>query len=406
MARHAEAVGEAEQAAEAYAVIAAGAARHHRALDADQAWEGAVRNLVAEDPRRGRALLGRARARYKLQRINDALVDLDSAIAIAQAHAVPRLEIEALLEKATALDWAEDFAGSAPAAPRPKELPAATPSYELGVETDLALGRSAWRARAFDDAAPLLSSVAERAPRYGRHDAEIIAHLLLATLKVDVGAFDEAAQEFEKLIPLCEARDDRFHLGAAYTNRSWLWSASGQVERCAEDLRRVIQIAREIGQAILERVATYNLAESMLWAGSLDEALQAARRSLNLQRGYGEGAANFDQVLVARVHAARGDRVELRAALDAIATSGLAPPEQAIVRVLGCLVGAASPEAWEAALSSANELLGVDHKIELAHLAWTAGALSEARITELKTWIAAHSVWSRRTIGPTARENA
>ena len=406
IARHAEAVGEAEQAAAAFTVLAERAAREHRALDADQAWEGAVQNLVAEDPRRGRALLGRARARYKLQRINDALVDLGAALAIAAAHHDVKLEIEALLEKATALDWAEDFAGSAAAAQRAKELVAVHPSYDLGVETDLALGRSAWRARDFDTAAPLLASVMERAPKHGRHDAEIIATLLSATLKVDIGAFDEAAREFDKLIPLCEARDDRFHLGAAYTNRSWLWSASGQIERCAEDLRRVIQIAREIGQAILERVATYNLAESMLWAGSLDEALQSARRSLTLQRGYGEGAANFDQVLLARVHAARGDRIELRATLDAIATEGLAPPEQAIVRVLGCLVGNASPDAWEAALSSANELLGVDHKIELGHLAWSAGVLSEARITEWKTWIAAHSVWSRRTIGPTARENA
>ncbi|MBA3463427.1 MAG: protein kinase [Deltaproteobacteria bacterium] len=405
IARHAEAVGEAERAAAAFAWIAEEAHKGHRALDADQAWQGAVRNLPGEDPRRGRALLGRARARYKLQRINDAVVDLDAAIAIAIAHGDARLEIEALLEKATAHDWAEDFAASAAAAKRATELLATHPIPELAVEADLALGRSAWRAREFDRAAPLLTSVVERARTYGRHDAEIIATLLSATLAVDIGAFDRAAAEFETLIPLCEARDDRFHLGAAYTNRSWLWSASGQVERCAEDLRQVIQIAREIGQAILERVATYNLAESLLWAGSLEGALVAARRSLNLQKGYGEGAANFDQVLVARILAARGEVVELKATLDGIATAGLAPPEQAIIRVLRCVCDGASPSEWEAALSPANELLGIDHKIELAHLAYTAGALGPERITELKNWIAAHPVWSRRSVPPTGREN-
>ena len=98
------------------------------------------------------------------------------------------------------------------------------------------------------------------------------------------------------MIPLCEAHDDRFHLGVAYANRSWLWSVQGETERCNEDLRTVIQLAREIGQAQVERIATYNLGEALLWQGSLDEALQLARRSEALQLGHGEGAAKLDQL--------------------------------------------------------------------------------------------------------------
>ncbi|HEY0192429.1 MAG TPA: protein kinase, partial [Kofleriaceae bacterium] len=66
VARHAEAVGELRIAARAFATLGEHAHLAHRILDADQAWQGAVRNLDAADAERGRALLGRARARYRL----------------------------------------------------------------------------------------------------------------------------------------------------------------------------------------------------------------------------------------------------------------------------------------------------------------------------------------------------
>jgi hypothetical protein len=84
VARHADAIGDAAIAASAYAALGELAEREHRALDADQAWTGATRHLAPTDSTRGRALLGRARARYRLQRVRDALVDLDAAIALAR----------------------------------------------------------------------------------------------------------------------------------------------------------------------------------------------------------------------------------------------------------------------------------------------------------------------------------
>src|SRR6185295_6524037 len=112
IANHAEAVGEKRIAAAAFAALGKHAHDQHRSLDADQAWQGAVRNLDERDLERGRALLGRARARYRLQRVREALVDLEETIAIAVEQRDPALEIEALLEKATALDWTDDYAGS------------------------------------------------------------------------------------------------------------------------------------------------------------------------------------------------------------------------------------------------------------------------------------------------------
>jgi tetratricopeptide (TPR) repeat protein len=395
VARHAEAVGERRVAAAAFATLGEHAHDEHRALDADQAWQGAVRNLDERDRERGRALLGRARARYRLQRVRDALSDLEEVLAIAAELGDPMLEIEALLEKATALDWSDDYAGSAAVAAEARARLAVSPHAELELEAGLAEARSLWRHQKFDEAIPRLREITKRTMHGSRHDVQIIAALLLATALADVREFTEATAAFDQLIPICEALDDRLHLGAAYANRSWLWSAQGEVERCADDLRRVIQIAREIGQAMLERIATYNLAESLLWNGPLDEALQLARRSLSLQRGHGEGAVHFDQLLLARILAARGDRAELAALLAVLDAAELSPSDRVIVGALYCVSEHASLERWGEALVHA-ESLGVDNRLELAHLAARDGRLSPVLSSAMRDLASSHPIWSRR----------
>ena len=62
IARHAEAVGDRAAAAAAFAVLGADAHARHRPLEADQAWQGALRNLDDGDPARGRAARPGARA--------------------------------------------------------------------------------------------------------------------------------------------------------------------------------------------------------------------------------------------------------------------------------------------------------------------------------------------------------
>ena len=55
------------------------ALREQRSLDADHAWSGALRHLPARDARSCARTVGRAQARYRLQRMRDALVDLEEA---------------------------------------------------------------------------------------------------------------------------------------------------------------------------------------------------------------------------------------------------------------------------------------------------------------------------------------
>jgi tetratricopeptide (TPR) repeat protein len=393
VARHAEAAGQARLAAQAYAKLAQHAHREHRALDADQAWQSALDNLHIRDAARGRALLGRARARYRLQRVRDALADLDEARGIAGELGDTALEIETLLEQATALDWGDDYASSSAIAERAATKLEATPVTALEIELGLARGRSEFRAGKFAAAVPTLRAVMTAATG----ESEIVAGVLLAPSLVEIGELDAAEEVFAQMIQLCEARGDRFHLGACYANRAWLWSARGEVDRTASDLRVVIQVAREIGQATLERIGTYNLAEDRLWQGSLEEALHLARRSLAIQRGHGEGTERWDQLLVARILAAFGDRAgELASLLDVLEAGELDPGDRAMVRVLRCAAGDHAADEWRNALDDGDSILPLDRRLELAHLAIRRGMLPAERRDQVRELATRHPIWLRR----------
>src|SRR5690606_27649862 len=93
-----------------------------RTLEADHAWSSALRCLEHRDAERARALLARAGARYRMQRVRDALADLDEAIALAREMGDVGLELEAWIERGTVLDWADDWEASARAAAEARRL--------------------------------------------------------------------------------------------------------------------------------------------------------------------------------------------------------------------------------------------------------------------------------------------
>jgi tetratricopeptide (TPR) repeat protein len=396
VALHAEDVGERRRAASAFATLGARAHREHRTIDADQAWQGALRNLEERDRERVRALIGRAQARYRLQRVTQALEDLDEARAIAVELGDAALEVEALLERATALDWGDDFPGSAVAATEARARFTTVPDPALGIEVRLAEARSLFRAQNLAEGVAALAAVHAEAKATERPEAEVIAGLLLSLGLVDLGRYDEAERVFDALIAMCEQHGDRFHLGVAYANRSWLWSARGDVEKCAADLRHVIQLARESGHASVERIATYNLAESLLWAGAHGEALLLAQRSRAIQRAHGEGADHFDVMLIARILAARGDRDELLRIIPDLETSELSTSDHVILDVLRCVADDAPPEVWLPALVASDDVLGPENRLELGVLALRAGRLPAERLEILRALAAERPTWSRR----------
>lgn len=395
IARHAEAVGELRIAARAFATLGERADRMHRPLDADQAWQGAVRNLDVRDLQRGRALLGRARARYRLQRVHEALADLEEVEVIARGLGDARLEIEALLERATALDWSDDYAGSTAVAERAIARQRDAKVTELRPEIALAEARMVFR-RERASAVPLLDEVLALARSAGHTGTETIALIMLATALAESMQLERAELMFRELIETCERHDDRFHLGAAYANRMILSTVSGQVDRVESDLRTVIQLARESGLPTLERAAAHNLAEQRLWQGALDEAASLARRGLALQRGHGEGSTWVDELLLARILAARGDLGETSALLAEIPRIDIGEDNRVIVGVLECWIGRSAPERWASWLAKGDAVLSDDVRLELASLAQHNQVLSADKLAEVRALARQHPVWSRR----------
>ncbi|MFT3697414.1 MAG: protein kinase [Kofleriaceae bacterium] len=391
IARHAEAVGDQPTAARAYAAMARATLTEH---DVEAAWQGALRNLPALDADHVRALMGRADARARQQRMADALVDGTRAVELATPldHA---LLLEAHLELSLLYDRADEY-------PKAKELGELALS-EITPEdpprlhriAKLALGRIKFRDNQTADAVPILREVSELAYAADDFDVAVPADLLLGPSLVTEKQLVEAEVVFDRVVAVTTKRDDRFHLGVAYANRAWLWSAQGAIERTAADLRLVIQLAREIGATLLERIATYNLAEDRLWQGALDESLLLARRSLTLQTSYGEGSTKWDRMLLARVLAAKHDVAELQTLLPQFAADELAPDEKIVVDIVAASTTDTPADQWDNLLDQTTDLPG-GNRLEMMYLAARAGRLDAKFRSTVADLIASNTIWSAR----------
>jgi tRNA A-37 threonylcarbamoyl transferase component Bud32/tetratricopeptide (TPR) repeat protein len=402
IARHAEAVDDHARAAQAFATLGERAQRAHRTFDADRGWEGALRNLGSRDATLARAYLGRARTRYRLQRVHDALSDLEAALVLAGELADPALEAELAIEQGIVLDWAADFAGSAAAVARARARVADVPPSEhrrhLELAIELGEARAALRGHIDDALPPLLETLIARADAVGDYETTTIARIMLAPILAQLARVADAERVFDELIARCRAAHDTFYLAVALSNRTVMWSVAGDVARAGDDLATVIQLAREDGQPTIERAASYNLAQDRLWAGSFADALALAQRCLSLQRGHGEGSTTLDQLLIARIHAARQDDVHLREILTTLPADRLDDTERAVAAMLGCYVDRRPVESWTEAFHAliAAPQCEAEYRFEFAVLARRCGALDDAARAEVRALATTHPVWSRR----------
>jgi tetratricopeptide (TPR) repeat protein len=393
IARHAEAVGDRATAADAFITLGEHAERDHHTLVADQMFQGALRNLDDRVALRARALMGRARARAMQQRVRDSIVDLEEASAIAVEVGDQELQIQIMLEQATALDFHEEFGKSTELAHEATRRVADQQlSERFALEIAFASGRAFFREEDFASAEPILRDTFQRARAAGRATSQIDAGLLLGPALASLGKLDAAEALCTEMIDICTQAGDRFHLCAAHINRTWVWSARGDIDRVSQDLRVVIQLAREGGQAHLERAATYNLAEDLLWQGAHEEARVLANRSLALQEGHGEGNTRLEQVLLARIHAARGDRAALGEALQQLAAlPDLTDEEKSMKSVLEMF--ARGERDWSV-LAQWVDSLPVTNRLEMWSLfARELPADLRAKARELA---ASDPIWSRR----------
>ncbi|HEU5057600.1 MAG TPA: protein kinase [Kofleriaceae bacterium] len=376
VAHHAAALGASREAAAAFLALAEEAARHHRSVDADRQFT-AVLAHAAEGPLRARALLGRGRQRYRIGRAADALVDLEEAERLARAGGDARLAASALLEQATALDWASDYRGSAERAARAAEQAAALADPILEAQSAMARGRSAWRAGQVAEAAPLLTLAAEAAAAAGDSETRTVALVLLAPVLVYAGDLAAAEARFDEAAALARATGDRAHLCAVHVNRMVLWSARKRPDLARADLREAVRLARQLGHPEPERMATYNLAEDLYWSGEDDrEALELARRSRFLQQRFLGRPAAEDSLLVARVAIALGEEVEARGALAQVEAevpeADRSPASHLFFRLVSAWLDDAPAGTWTSLVADARGQLAPDDRLEILY--WAARA--------------------------------
>ncbi|XXY51106.1 protein kinase [Sorangium sp. So ce269] len=335
---------------------------------------------------RARALTLRGAARYRISRTREALEDLAAAAAGARASGADALLCEALLEEAAALDWDNDFAGSAARVEEAGPIVARLRDRRLSRRFVVAEGRCAWRHARVAEAVEKLGRGAALAEADGDYEARVVALLLLACALVVAGRLEEAESRFDEVIALAAGAKDGVHLCAAYGNRLFLWTVRKSPERAIDDLRRAVDLAREVGNPWPERAATGNLAELLFWNGSDDEALGLARRGRALEERFMERPVHELSLVLARLHAARGEDAEAAARVAWIRAScppgPSAPSAQALLDAVGLAIDAAGGASWEETLARSRDLLPIE-RLEalyfLARAARRAGREAEAR---------------------------
>lgn len=418
IAVHARALGDHLLAAQSEIALGKSERDCHRVVDANRHYvralallgpAGKVEPSLAARICRLEALQGAGWAQYRMDLANQAASLLDEAATLAASLEDPVSEALALLECATALDWAQRLQDSAARVEAAARITQTKNNAKVSLRLALGLGRTAWRAGQVDEARAFLEDAAEGAAAAGDFDARVVALLLLGPALVVKGKLAAAQARFEELFALCRPANDRLHLCAAYGNRMFLWSARKDPERARDDLRSAMRLARQIGHPGPERVATYNLAEDLYWSGEDDhEALELALRAQDLAERFIAQPVAEDRLLVARCALANG-RHDL--AQDALAwvrakvdSSTLSRPSQLFARMVAARL--ASPEdgiaAWDTLLEESTTELAGDDLLELHYWA-IRSALAASDPAEIQRLLRVsaplldeHPIWQAR----------
>ncbi|HTN91033.1 MAG TPA: serine/threonine-protein kinase PknK, partial [Sorangium sp.] len=394
IARHAAAAGARARAAHAYLILGDLQRDRHNNAVADGHYSSALLWADGDDQRqRYLALLGRARVRYRVLRTGEALDDIRSAGALARTMKDPRMIAEALLEEATALDWAGAWEESGARVEEVIPLLDVREGHAdaaLAARFEVAAGRSAFRKGNLDDALERLTRGVE-VVREADHDTHVIGLTLLACVLVRSGHLDEAEQRFDEAVRSCEERGDRVHLCAALVRRAELWPALDAPDRGIADLRRAVQLAREEANAWAEREATIKLAELLYLWGREDEALPLVRQVRLLDEQFKDRPVYSSALLLARIHAMRDEHAEASRQLRWLRAQGavadLPHYAQALLGVMQLAVrdprqsleSARSRAALREEGEPAGDLgsgLSADQRVELLY--WRARALLDA----------------------------
>jgi tetratricopeptide (TPR) repeat protein len=353
VARHAGLAGAHADAAGAALALADMAATARREVEAER-WYSAALLHIADPSARVRALAGRGRVRWRLDRGPESLSDLAAARVLAEQLGDQARAASILLDEAMVLDWFFDFAASADRLADAGPLVETTGDAALRARLVVATARTLWRRERMSEA---LALFAESAAQPLDEETRLIMLLMWGCVLSWVGKLDEAEATFTEAEHLAEATEDRLHRCVLHVNRFNLWAARDDPEQGADDLRGAVRLARELGHPGLERAATYNLAEVLHLGGSDAEALPLAIRSFELQQRHMPRPGPEDALLLVRIAAGLRDRESAArhlAWLEAHAALADAPPTFLVFhRALDLVQRGAAAEAWDEVLGDA-----------------------------------------------------
>ncbi|HWN67754.1 MAG TPA: protein kinase [Haliangium sp.] len=375
-ARHAAAAGATEIAVRIRLALAGEAHAQHRYVDAEACYSEALELMSPDHAARVQALAGRGSTRYRLQRFDDALADLRSARALAVAGTDEARALALLLEESTVLDWCQEWCASAAlaelAGPLAERLAAAQPA--LAAAAELATGRALYRREQLDPAIAHLSAAVHEAVAAGAQEVHIMAALLLAPALVYAGRLDEAEATFADVIDLCSRAGDDFHRAAAHINRLVLWMKREEVDRAVADLEICMHLGRALGNAQIERGATFNLAELLHWCGQRERALALALRARALQmRFFHEHRFHDDALLLARILCPSGDAaahehlawIEERCELSQMVPSAQVLLDMVRLAMADHTSGCFTPAAWSELAERAARHALLEERVEV-----------------------------------------
>jgi tetratricopeptide (TPR) repeat protein len=271
--------------------------------------------------------------------------------------------ISLLLEEATALDWRNDFPGSAARVASAERLAA---QCELNETQRAALavgsGRALFRQGAWEKAASELERAARLAELSGDagYETLVIALLLLQVVLPQLGRVADGERVSEQVMALSRSRGDQLHLASAINNRRNLLVARKALADCIADQLAFMRIGRELGMVVSEYLGEINLGEMLFQSGDEEAASRHIERAVSIEERHPEVAPRpFAALLKARALAAQGKGAEARVELARI--------REAVAR--------AESEGKPAGALAANEAVLVD-LVELATRPAETGALA------------------------------
>jgi hypothetical protein len=402
LAWHASRAGERKECASTYLVLAERARERHDYLEADLLYSRALTEMSDVEPEaRQRALKGRGIVRYRLARHDDSLADLALArqLAVRIGDAVTQADV--MLDESMALDWLLEWHRSRELAEGAKKLLGGGAPPVLEARLTLALGRSYHRFNQDREAAELLREAARLAETIGdeAYEVRVTANMLLGFLLPFLGLLDEAEERLDRTSALCQNKGDELHLAGIWNNRSCLWIAKNDRSRFMQDNERVLEFARRMGNAHLERGALFNSAYFLYWRGECEAAAPFARRAWEIdERQFWQGGYRPDApVLLARILWGAGDVAgakklarEVQDQQLAYRTDGksdlLLPPNDEVLLDMILLVLSDGPSAaWDTLVARARDVAQGQEIIEILEVAGIA-ALGQGDREGAKRW--------------------